>query len=94
MKINVFVLWRKYEWSDKPELVINSVDMSCIAGYQLVGQREIDIGDVPEFDTGAHVLATIIKLNEEKDALRQKIEMIDDKIASLACLEHKPEVVA
>lgn len=90
MLVKFAVHWHKDKWDDKYRLAVFSGDMSFSfpEEYILAGEFEVDL-PIATLDEATAVAAEVSALNAKKRDLLAKVDEIEDRIASLACLDHK-----
>jgi hypothetical protein len=84
------VHWKKYEWEDEADLVINQYTYEDDSKFQFIKTIDVEV-NVPEFDENTFNASSIVVLKEDKRKVMVVAELaikeIDEKIESLLAIE-------
>jgi len=98
-KQTIYIAARKYSWSDQFQYAISDTDLTDMYDrddgtiYKVLEVREIDLPALPSREEmiGAEIDALGRYSKKVMAEAREKVRLIEERIANLRCLEHNPE---
>lgn len=92
-KLKAYLIWKKYDWEEKPEYSLSHSDMSgCGPNWIAVSQSEYEV-EIPDDFNPAPQQIEILKAQKTTILANAHVqaENIEEQIQRLLCIEHKPE---
>ena len=90
MKIIIHAHWRQEVWEKEPSVSLYSCDMrQYFPGAIYAGTHEIELAIEPP-DFSAMVISQVTALRHEQGGHQHAIDVLDEKIQALMCIEHMP----